>query len=123
MADLVKKTDPSRLVNNATGWTDMKTGDTVDIHAYPDPATPPAEAHRAAVLGEFGGPHLGGRPPRLPVHRSPRHGPKPPPNKISDRLDAGDGRRRARRPSTSQDRSGDFSGPERALIGRVSGTT
>lgn len=55
MADLVKKIDPSRLVNNATGWTDMKTGDTIDIHAYPDPATPPAETHRAAVLGEFGG--------------------------------------------------------------------
>lgn len=55
MAELNKATDPSRLVNNATGWTDMGVGDTVDIHAYPDPATPPAEARRAAVLGEFGG--------------------------------------------------------------------
>lgn len=47
--------DPSRLVNNASGWDDMKVGDVVDLHAYPGPATPPLEPQRAAVLGEFGG--------------------------------------------------------------------
>ena len=51
----VKKLDPTRLVNNASGWTDRKVGDVHDIHAYPGPACPPPEDKRAAVLGEFGG--------------------------------------------------------------------
>lgn len=52
---LVKELDPSRLVNNASGWTDNKVGDVVDIHSYPDPNCPPTEESRACVLGEFGG--------------------------------------------------------------------
>jgi len=51
----LKSYDPTRLVNNATGWTDKHVGDVVDVHAYPGPAMPPVEAKRAAVLGEFGG--------------------------------------------------------------------
>ena len=51
----LKSYDPSRIVNNASGWDDMKVGDVVDLHAYPGPATPPLEPQRAAVLGEFGG--------------------------------------------------------------------
>lgn len=51
----VKAYDPSRLVNNASGWTDAKVGDVIDSHAYPGPAAPKPEAARAAVLGEFGG--------------------------------------------------------------------
>jgi hypothetical protein len=47
--------DPTRLVNNASGWNDMKVGDVVDLHAYPGPGTPPLEKERSAVLGEFGG--------------------------------------------------------------------
>jgi hypothetical protein len=47
--------DPTRLVNNATGWTDKYVGDLVDIHSYPGPTMPPVESRRAAVLGEFGG--------------------------------------------------------------------
>jgi hypothetical protein len=47
--------DPTRLVNNASGWTDMRVGDVVDIHSYPGPDCPPPESQRAAVLGEFGG--------------------------------------------------------------------
>ncbi|MBE0534516.1 MAG: hypothetical protein IH624_02520 [Phycisphaerae bacterium] len=50
-----KKYDPSRLVNNASGWTDKGVGDVHDIHAYPGPACPPLEESRAVVLGEFGG--------------------------------------------------------------------
>jgi hypothetical protein len=53
--ELVKKRDPSRLVNNASGWTDQKVGDVIDVHAYPGPAAPKPEAARAGVLGEFGG--------------------------------------------------------------------
>jgi hypothetical protein len=55
MALKVKEWDPTRPVNNATGWTDMKVGDTIDIHVYPGPGMAPVEASRASVLGEFGG--------------------------------------------------------------------
>jgi hypothetical protein len=55
ITDWVKKYDPSRLVNNASGWTDMKVGDVNDIHRYPGPGVPKAETERAVVLGEFGG--------------------------------------------------------------------
>jgi hypothetical protein len=50
-----KEYDPTRLVNNASGWTDKKVGDVHDVHSYPGPACPPLEENRAAVLGEFGG--------------------------------------------------------------------
>ncbi|MBN2181538.1 MAG: hypothetical protein JW715_06465 [Sedimentisphaerales bacterium] len=55
IVDLVKKYDPTRLVNNASGWSDRGIGDVHDIHSYPGPAAPPVEENRAAVLGEFGG--------------------------------------------------------------------
>jgi hypothetical protein len=55
LVEWLKNRDPSRLVDNASGWTDMRTGDLLDMHSYPGPDTPPAEPHRAAVLGEFGG--------------------------------------------------------------------
>jgi len=51
----VKEMDPSRLVNNASGWTDKGAGDVHDIHSYPNPNCPPLEEKRAACLGEFGG--------------------------------------------------------------------
>jgi hypothetical protein len=51
----LKAYDPTRLVNNTSGWTDMGVGDVVDLHAYPGPAMPPLEPARAATLGEFGG--------------------------------------------------------------------
>lgn len=56
---LIKKLDPTRLVNNASGWTDAGVGDVHDIHAYPGPAAPKPEPNRAGVLGEFGGLGLG----------------------------------------------------------------
>ena len=55
LTGLVKEIDPSRLVNDATGWTDKNAGDVIDIHKYPGPGSPEPEANRAAVLGEFGG--------------------------------------------------------------------
>jgi len=51
----LKQRDPSRLVNNASGWTDKGVGDVSDAHSYPSPIRPPLEDRRAAVLGEFGG--------------------------------------------------------------------
>ncbi len=50
-----KRHDPTRLVDNASGWTDKGAGDVSDIHSYPGPDMPPVEGKRAAVLGEFGG--------------------------------------------------------------------
>ena len=51
----LKGRDPSRLVNNTSGWTDTGVGDVSDVHSYPGPAMPLLEDRRAAVLGEFGG--------------------------------------------------------------------
>jgi hypothetical protein len=51
----VKEFDPTRLVNNASGWTDRRCGDVIDMHNYPGPGSPKPEERRAAVLGEFGG--------------------------------------------------------------------
>ena len=51
----VKELDHSRLVDDASGWTDKGVGDVMDMHHYPDPAMPNSEENRAAVLGEFGG--------------------------------------------------------------------
>ncbi len=55
IVDLVKSLDNTRLVNEASGWTDHGFGDIKDIHHYPDPRAPEAEESRAIVLGEFGG--------------------------------------------------------------------
>jgi hypothetical protein len=51
----IRKLDASRLVDHASGWTDMGVGDVHDIHSYPEPLSPEPEPARAAVLGEFGG--------------------------------------------------------------------
>ncbi len=55
LGDMVKGWDPTRLVNQASGWSDHGGGDVNDIHNYPGPAAPPIEKNRAIVLGEFGG--------------------------------------------------------------------
>ena len=59
LATWLKSLDPSRLVDNASGWTDKRVGDVTDIHSYPGPEAPKSEPDRAAVLGEFGGLGLG----------------------------------------------------------------
>jgi hypothetical protein len=55
IAAWTKQYDPTRLINNASGWSDKGAGDVSDIHSYPGPDMPPVEEKRAAVLGEFGG--------------------------------------------------------------------
>lgn len=47
--------DPTRLVNNASGWHDRNVGHVHDIHRYPGPGMTDTEDNRAVVLGEFGG--------------------------------------------------------------------
>jgi len=55
LVNVVKDLDPTRLVNEASGWTNMGFGDIRDVHSYPGPDAPANEEKRAAVLGEFGG--------------------------------------------------------------------
>ncbi|HET6567021.1 MAG TPA: glycoside hydrolase family 2 TIM barrel-domain containing protein, partial [Rhodothermales bacterium] len=55
LTNWVKQYDPTRLVDDASGWNDMGVGDVNDMHSYPGPDAPPAESTRAIVLGEFGG--------------------------------------------------------------------
>ncbi len=55
IVDLVRSFDSSRLINNASGWTDKGVGSVMDIHHYPEPVAPKIEEKRAIVLGEFGG--------------------------------------------------------------------
>lgn len=59
----IQSLDSSRLVDNASGWTDKRVGNVIDMHSYPGPEAPSHESDRAAVLGEFGGLGLG-----LPGH-------------------------------------------------------
>ncbi|HVO34568.1 MAG TPA: glycoside hydrolase family 2 TIM barrel-domain containing protein [Gemmatimonadales bacterium] len=51
----LREHDPTRLVDDASGWTDRGVGDVMDVHDYPGPSAPAVEPRRAAVLGEFGG--------------------------------------------------------------------
>ena len=51
----IKEYDPSRVVNEASGWHDNGCGDISDMHRYPGPGVRPIEEKRACVLGEFGG--------------------------------------------------------------------
>jgi hypothetical protein len=55
IANWIKEYDPTRLVNNASGWADRGAGDVYDAHRYPGPAVPQLEDKRAFVQGEFGG--------------------------------------------------------------------
>lgn len=55
IVEVAREADPTRLVSNASGWTDKGVGDVIDIHVYPGPGSPKPEPTRAAVLGEFGG--------------------------------------------------------------------
>jgi beta-galactosidase/beta-glucuronidase len=51
----IRQLDPTRLVDDASGWTDRRVGDVNDMHKYPGPGSPEPEQKRAIVLGEFGG--------------------------------------------------------------------
>jgi regulation of enolase protein 1 (concanavalin A-like superfamily) len=55
VTNLAKSLDPTRLVSNASGWTDAGAGDVLDWHTYPNPRSPQVEENRIAVIGEYGG--------------------------------------------------------------------
>jgi len=55
IGDWVKASDPSRLVDVASGWFDQGNGDIYSIHKYVGPKMPRTEMNRAVALSEFGG--------------------------------------------------------------------
>ncbi|MCR4673539.1 MAG: glycoside hydrolase family 2 [Lachnospiraceae bacterium] len=55
MTLLAKKTDPSRLIDQASGWFDQRGGDFFSIHNYFFELTVTPEKRRANVLSEIGG--------------------------------------------------------------------
>lgn len=55
IVDLVRRHDTTRLVDDASGWTDRGVGSVLDLHDYPGPGIPGPDSLRARVLGEFGG--------------------------------------------------------------------
>jgi hypothetical protein len=58
LVSLVESLDPSRLVNQASGWNHVGAGAILDAHNYPDPVCP-ASPTQAVACGEFGGVWLG----------------------------------------------------------------
>jgi hypothetical protein len=58
LVSLVETLDPSRLVNQASGWNWVGAGNVEDTHNYPNPECP-VSASQAVVCGEFGGVWLG----------------------------------------------------------------
>jgi beta-galactosidase/beta-glucuronidase len=55
VTEWTKTYDPTRLVDDASGWADRKVGDLIDKHDYHSPSAPDTDGKRALVLGEFGG--------------------------------------------------------------------
>lgn len=55
-ADYIKKLDPTRIVDHASGWHDQKVGSLQSLHVYFRPYRfKPDKLHRAVALTEFGG--------------------------------------------------------------------
>ena len=55
IGDAVKKKDPTRIVDHASGWYDQKGCDLRSIHRYILPVTAPKYDGRPFVLSEYGG--------------------------------------------------------------------
>ena len=55
VCDMVKKEDPTRPVDHASGWFDQKCGDFRSIHNYFRPLKAEVEDTRACVISEYGG--------------------------------------------------------------------
>lgn len=55
VTQIAEDQDATRLISNASGWTDHGVGDVIDMHSYPYANMHPAEEDRVSVLGEFGG--------------------------------------------------------------------
>ncbi|RXF72387.1 glycoside hydrolase family 2 protein [Arcticibacter tournemirensis] len=54
LTNMVKELDPSRLVNEASGYDWYGSGDIADSHTYPAPKSIPGKPNQAIVSGEYG---------------------------------------------------------------------
>jgi beta-galactosidase/beta-glucuronidase len=55
IVELVRRLDPDRLVDSASGGNFLGVGDLLDVHRYPGPTFPGTDPHQAVVCGEYGG--------------------------------------------------------------------
>lgn len=55
LVEVVRKLDPTRLINEASGGGHRGCGDILDIHHYPAPKCPEPNGKQILVCGEFGG--------------------------------------------------------------------
>lgn len=55
IVEWIEQYDPTRPVNEASGWHDKGSGTVSDMHNYPGPGMREPEENRVSVLGEFGG--------------------------------------------------------------------
>jgi hypothetical protein len=55
IVSIVRQLDPSRLINDASGWQHENAGDIIDVHRYQGPQAMLGTAERASVVGEYGG--------------------------------------------------------------------
>jgi hypothetical protein len=53
--DMLRKLDPTRPINSASGGNFLNVGDVLDVHSYPNPKFPRLDDKMAVVCGEFGG--------------------------------------------------------------------
>ena len=53
--ELIRRLDPTRPINSASGGNYHGVGDILDVHSYPDPAISRLDKYQAVVCGEFGG--------------------------------------------------------------------
>lgn len=54
-ARMIRRKDPSRLVDHASGWFDQGKGDFRSVHNYFRPLSVKTESRRAFVISEYGG--------------------------------------------------------------------
>jgi DNA-binding LacI/PurR family transcriptional regulator len=52
---IINQMDPSRLVNDVSGWQHDGAGDVIDVHRYQGPQAMYGAPGKVAVVGEFGG--------------------------------------------------------------------
>lgn len=55
IVERIRRLDPTRLINSASGGNFRGVGDILDVHSYPDPVFPRTDEYMAVVCGEFGG--------------------------------------------------------------------
>jgi Glycosyl hydrolases family 2, sugar binding domain/Glycosyl hydrolases family 2/PA14 domain/Chitobiase/beta-hexosaminidase C-terminal domain len=55
VAARIRAADPTRLIDDASGWQHTGAGDVIDVHRYQGPQALVPSADRATVVGEYGG--------------------------------------------------------------------